>query len=78
MKLWHVIVGAALLATGPAGCMSYIAGMHNPQGEFDNAAGSLSLWLLFTHVFVWYFLPLFILLAGVGVLLTGARRASRE
>ena len=78
MKLWHAIVGAVVLAAGPAGCMSYIAGKHNPQGEFDNAAGGLSLWLLFTHVFVWYFLPLFILLAGVGVLLIGVRRASGE
>jgi uncharacterized membrane protein len=62
MKRWTLLAIVVLIASVPAGCMSYIAGTENSQGEFDNAAGQLSLWLLFTHIFLVYFIPLFLLL----------------
>ncbi len=61
MRYGRAIVVATLVATGVGGCMSYIAGEHNSQCEFCNSAGELSAWMLFTHIFVWYFALVFII-----------------
>lgn len=52
MKQWRVVLGSTLVAAGVGSCMAYIAGEHNPQSEFSNAAGQLSHWLLFSRVFI--------------------------
>jgi hypothetical protein len=57
--------------------MSYIASQLNPQGEFSDAAGNLSYWLLFTNVFVLYFLPGFLLLLALCSPALVRRRARR-
>ncbi|HEU0012453.1 MAG TPA: hypothetical protein VFQ45_02155 [Longimicrobium sp.] len=67
MKTWRVVLVAAVIAAAVGGCMSYVAGQHNPQGEFSNPAGELSLRLLFTKVFAWYFVPVFVGALALGL-----------
>lgn len=65
MKRWKIVVAAAAVACVPAGCVTYIASQVNSQGEYSDASGHLSPWLLLTNVFVWYFAPAFVLILGL-------------
>jgi hypothetical protein len=65
MKRRWIVAGVAVGASLPAAVVSYIAAQVNSQGEYSNAAGQLSLWLLFSRVYVWYFAPVLLLSLGL-------------
>jgi hypothetical protein len=80
LRARHLVIGASLVAATAAGGMSYIAAQHNPQGEFDSANGEISLGLLFSRIFLLYFVAVFVgaLFLGFiikGVLDEGSKRA---
>lgn len=68
-----VVALAAGLAVG--GCMGYVAAQHNPQGEFSDAAGQISLPLPMPVIGSW-FVPVAgsILFVGLLVLRTDRPR----
>lgn len=71
LKTSHLLVLATVVATVVAGAVTRAAAEHNPQGEFNGANGELSIALLLTRVFVFYFVPAFGAVSLLGFLVKG-------
>jgi hypothetical protein len=71
LKTSHLLTLSATAATVVAGAVTYVAAEHNAQDESNRADGELSIVLLFTRVFLIYFVAAFGAVFLLGFLVKG-------